>query len=282
VTAKGAKKMPDPANRVSASIKSSASEALGENPPATTALGQDAFAAVGGEPVAAAPESPEAPLDAHAVSHEGAPALPAAAVDDGRSAAALATAAPRPPRLFGPLLMVLPGEKVRDFEDIFAGLCDAVKPQDAIEEMFIGDVAEFFWEIARLRRQRTARLAEKATQALGNILYRFYDKLEDRNKLVWSWARGEQMATELVDDLLGKIGCSVDAVLAEALSMMIDEFERIDRLIQSNQLGRERTLREVYRHRATFGHRLRTAVDEAEEAEFTEVEPDPSVGVDAA
>jgi hypothetical protein len=56
------------------------------------------------------------------------------------------------------------------------------------------------------------------------------------------------------------------------LVVKLDEIERIDRMIASSEARRNNALREIDRHRATLGAALRAAVDEAEDAEFTNVE----------
>ena len=89
------------------------------------------------------------------------------------------------------------------------------------------------------------------------------------------WAMREQPAIQKVDKILAAAGLNMDAVLAQALSIIIDTFERIDHMIMKNEACRNAILREIDRHRATLGQRLRQVVQRVEDAEFKVVEPEP-------
>ena len=91
-------------------------------------------------------------------------------------------------------------------------------------------------------------------------------------KLSWDWADRKQEAIEEVDQKLAGIGLSAHAVMAMALAKKIDEFERIDRMILHAEIRRDAVLREIDRHRATLGQKLRNAVEQIHDAEFEVVE----------
>src|SRR6516162_9357523 len=64
----------------------------------------------------------------------------------------------------------------------------------------------------------------------------------------------------------------MDAVMAQTLSISLDDIERIDRMIATAEVRRNAILREVDRHRTTWGQELRRAAQQAEEAGFKLIE----------
>jgi hypothetical protein len=74
----------------------------------------------------------------------------------------------------------------------------------------------------------------------------------------------------------------MDAVMAETLSVKLNDIERIDRMIAMTEVRRNAILREVDRHRAVWGRSLRRAVDGAEDAEFEDVHDTSDAGKNAA
>jgi hypothetical protein len=78
-------------------------------------------------------------------------------------------------RLFGQP-NILEGEDAAAYDELLARICDAIKPVDTIEEMFIADVISLEWEVLRWRRLRTL------VQATGlNALERFLVKQLEAN-----------------------------------------------------------------------------------------------------
>jgi hypothetical protein len=70
----------------------------------------------------------------------------------------------------------------------------------------------------------------------------------------------------------------MDAVMAHTFAAKITEIERIDRLTMNAELRRNAALREIERHRASFGQALRRASNE----QFEQVEAPQIEGRDAA
>src|SRR5262249_13399814 len=53
----------------------------------------------------------------------------------------------------------------------------------------------------------------------------------DARNLAEAWAARERSAIKQVDKLLASAGLTMDAVMAQALSLKLDDIERIDRMI---------------------------------------------------
>ena len=64
------------------------------------------------------------------------------------------------------------------------------------------------------------------------------------------WARREDEAVAAVDRHLVTAGLTMDAVMAETMSVEIELVEKMDRMIASAEIRRNATLREIERRRA--------------------------------
>lgn len=67
-----------------------------------------------------------------------------------------------------------------------------------------------------------------------------------------------------------------ETVQAEALALRLDDIERIDRMIMAAEARRDATLREIDRHRAGFGQKLRRVVEQVEDADYRLIEDEPA------
>ena len=94
----------------------------------------------------------------------------------------------------------------------------------------------------------------------------------EADRLAKSWARNEAAGRKEVKQLLASAGLSMDAVMAQTLSLKINDIERIDRMVMAAEVRRDATLREIERHRATLGQALRRETEQVEEGEFEEVD----------
>ena len=114
-------------------------------------------------------------------------------------------------------------------------------------------------------------------QALERVLRPLFGGLRvlEAEALALKWRIKEPGALKEVQRLLDKAGMPWDAIKAEALSLRISDVERIDRLIVSAESRRDATLREIERHRAALGRKLRAAVQQVEDAEYHLLEEKP-------
>ena len=80
------------------------------------------------------------------------------------------------------------------------------------------------------------------------------------------WMSGDTAARKKLDEILKKAGLGMEDVMAEAL------FERVDRMVASAEARRNNALREIDRHRSTFGAAVRQAIDEVQDAPFRDVQ----------
>jgi hypothetical protein len=149
-----------------------------------------------------------------------------------------------------------------------------VKPGDIFEEIWVRDIVDLVWEAFRLRRLKASLMNAVAHEAVEDILEPLVG-WSDANDLAKAWAARERSAVEEVDELLASAGLTMDSVMAKTLSLKLDHIERIDRMIAGAEGRRNAILREVDRHRATWGQDLRQAAQQIEEAEFKVIEARP-------
>jgi DNA-directed RNA polymerase subunit F len=107
-------------------------------------------------------------------------------------------------------------------------------------------------------------------------------QLHRAKELVHQYFQQDSEAHALVHAILTKAGKSVDSFSVDALTDQLDFVERIDRLQTSAESRRDDSLHQIDRRRASFGERLRQAVQRLEEDELKVIETTPAKGKEAA
>jgi hypothetical protein len=194
----------------------------------------------------------------------------------------LANMPERPVRsgLFGPRPLI-EGEDTAGYDELLAGISGAVKPSDILEEIWVRDVVDLVWDTWRLRRLKANLMNAAACQGLQRVLCTLLDdndseydlprmsfERDPAETLARKWARRDRDAIKQVDQLLAAARMTMDTVMAQTLSLALNDIERIDRMIMTTEARRSAILREIDRHRAAFGQQLRLAAHDAEDAEF--------------
>src|SRR5262245_22956977 len=175
--------------------------------------------------------------------------------------------------LFGPPPL-LEGEDTAAYDELLARISGAVKPADIFEEIWVRDIVDLVWEAFRLRWLKANLMTAVAHMGLTQILEPLIG-WRDAHNLAEAWARREPSAIKQTDELLGSAGLTMDAVMAQALSLKLNDIERIDRMTATAEGRRNAILREVDRHRTTWGQDLRQAVQQIEAAEIKVIDAQP-------
>jgi hypothetical protein len=165
---------------------------------------------------------------------------------------------------FGPAPLA-EGEDAAAYDELLLRISSGVRPADILEEIWVRDVVDLTWEALRLRRLKAAILTMSARKALADNLSKFvgFAKAE---ALARSWAAREADAVAIVSERLAAQGLALEALTAQGLTRALEPIERIARMIAQAEARRGAALREIERHRASFGPRLRAAIVEAEHA----------------
>jgi hypothetical protein len=164
------------------------------------------------------------------------------------------------------------GEDTAAYDELLARISGAVKPSDIFEEIWVRDIVDLVWEALRLRRLKANLMTATAYRGLQQILKPLVDGFLEEEDLAKAWAARDKGAIKQVDKLLASAGLTMDAVMAQTLSISLDDIERIDRMIATAEVRRNAILHEVDRHRTTWGQELRRAAQQAEEAGFKLIE----------
>jgi hypothetical protein len=162
------------------------------------------------------------------------------------------------------------GERESDFLALQKSIAAAIAPQDPMEEAWVEDIADNFWELRRLRRLRDALFQSTYSTALADLLelnLGFAQKLRFR----------ETAAVEVHNKWKQDGVFSEDAVHAKTLTLQGGTFDMIDKL-KDNLLKRNLLMmREIREHR-TFSRDTILAIEAAgkrfEEAQYSEVAPE--------
>ena len=174
------------------------------------------------------------------------------------------------------------GEDERAYAELLARVQAAVAPKDILEEFWVRDVVDLSWEAVRLRRMKANVITAATGEALERVLAPLVNggSLDQMlllahetwaHRLAAAWCRREEGAVEEVEEILRGADLSMDVVAATALSMSLDDIERIDRMAMNAEARRNAVLREVARHRAAFAEDLRRSSGAVRDAEYTEV-----------
>ena len=175
------------------------------------------------------------------------------------------------PDLLGAPSLIL-GEDADAFEALLARVTAAVKPADAIEEIWVRDIVELAWDMARFRRFKASLLLVAAPDGLRRVLIPLIDR-QEASRLSEAWGKREPQAMSEVDKLLAKANCAAGAIMAETLTFKLDHVERFERLIAAAEARLVGALRELDRRRAVLARALREAAQDIVDGEFEDVAP---------
>jgi hypothetical protein len=162
---------------------------------------------------------------------------------------------------------IINGEDPDSYNKLHDQVRSAVAPTDVIEEMWVRDVVDAFWESLRLRRLRAKLFVACEHEGLRLILESMVDA-DETDKLVYGWLDRNPRNVKQVNKLLAQAGFTHETIVAQTLSARLDEFDRIDRMIAQAETWRNGVLREIDRRREAVSRRLREALDDIQDAEF--------------
>jgi len=168
---------------------------------------------------------------------------------------------------FGPPPLI-DGENSAEYEELLARVSATVKPADILEDIWVRDVVDLVWEAWRLK---AALMAVNAHEGLSAALDPLVEWRE-RKALVADWIAREPEAIKRVDQILESAGLTMDAVMAQSLSIKLDDIERIDRMTALAEARRNAILREIDGHREILSQNLRRAVQNVEDGQLRVIE----------
>jgi hypothetical protein len=100
-------------------------------------------------------------------------------------------------------------------------------------------------------------------------------------ELAQDYAQRKPDAIELIDKLLADVGSSIDILTVTAISVNMDQIDRINRLATIAETRRNAALREIDRRRVALAPELRRQVQEVE-GEFEVIKTTPAEATSVA
>jgi hypothetical protein len=101
-------------------------------------------------------------------------------------------------------------------------------------------------------------------------------------EIVEDYARGKADAVKFIRTLLVRAGKSIDDLMTESFMKKLPQLEQIDDRIAVAESRRNAALREIDRRNALLGERLRSSVQQIEDAEFEVIETRAAKGKNGA
>ncbi len=171
------------------------------------------------------------------------------------------------------------GESAKLYDTLFTRLAAEAKPENAIEWLFIKDVADLTWEIERLRDAQDSvirkSMAETLIDALmpstirdvcGHLVHGVEPSTDEPwftyVSLAHKYFAGDRAAQREVAAILADKGIDLDmdSLKAAAFSELISTIEVISRMTASAEIRRERVLREFDRRRRELDRPIDRAI----------------------
>jgi hypothetical protein len=152
------------------------------------------------------------------------------------------------------------------------GLAAAIQPTDAIEWIWLKDLADLVWEARRLRRAKVAILAvgrarsarqqndRKSAISLlsdeelnGQLAQHALAVLDDAGITLPPDARSAILAFEMADEVSDETEAEAEleqlTIESDAYQQCLPDLERVDRMITVADVRRDTVLRDLYRRR---------------------------------
>ena len=130
---------------------------------------------------------------------------------EGAVAADAAIEETAPLSFAGPVRLI-PGENAVSYDELLARMTGALKPADAVEEVWVRDLVDVVWDVLRLRRLKASLLASHAHDGVDRVLDLL--KLDEAYRISRRWGARDPAAVAQVDAALAAAGMSMDMVMA--------------------------------------------------------------------
>jgi hypothetical protein len=162
--------------------------------------------------------------------------------------------------------VLIHGEDASAFDAFAARIRAALKPANAIEEIYVDDAIFHSWEVRRWRRAKGGLLLASSPAALARLLGRVAVK-PLAVTLADGWSKGEPTAVAKVEALMESAGFTYDVAMGEAMAAKIDVMTGFDHLMAAAEGRFTTALKELERYRAGTAKTVQDIVD----AEFEDV-----------
>ena len=164
---------------------------------------------------------------------------------------------------------VLRTESKIDLAKLQADIRQGIEPADFIERGFADDIAYHTWDIMRYQRVTTGILNNALRKALAQILSEILLP-PSTTMAIKCWMSSQRLShgwlldpdsKRQVSSLLKEAGLDQSAIEAKAYTLVADDLEKANRMLESARDGRDRALRSIAKYRKSFAAQLRRNSD---------------------
>jgi hypothetical protein len=164
---------------------------------------------------------------------------------------------------------VLRTESKAELAKVRADIRQGIEPTDFIEREFVEDMSYHTWDIRRYQRITTGILNNALRRALALIL----SEILLPPATAWAvkcWMSSQHLShgwlldpesKRQVSSLLKEAGLDESAIEAKAYTLVADDLENANRMLESAREGRDKALRSVAKYRKSFAVQLRRNSD---------------------
>jgi hypothetical protein len=172
-------------------------------------------------------------------------------------------------QLFGPP-PVLRSESAQCYDEIMTRLMEGFAPRNFILQIYIKELADCTWEMARYTRYKTLTMEARFQQRLEFQAQRQKAAAESKDTLAKGPAGQAREAATTPDDVLDGLVKEIDDMLLKpaaeiahvhALEVVLVKLERINKLLNAARVRRNNILEQIEAYKAGLGQRLRRISD---------------------
>jgi hypothetical protein len=186
-------------------------------------------------------------------------------------------------QLFGPP-PVLRSESTQSYDEIMTRLMECFAPRNFIQQIFIKELADCTWEMARYTRHKTLTMQARFQQRLEFQAQRQRAAAQSKDTLAKGPAGQAREAATTPDDVLDGLVKEIDDMLLKpaaeighvrALEVVLVKLERINKLLDAARERRNNILEQIEAYKAGLGQRLRRISDKIIATESAAVAAQP-------
>jgi hypothetical protein len=172
-------------------------------------------------------------------------------------------------QLFGPP-PVLRSESAQSYDEIMMRLMEGFASRNFIQQIYIKELADCTWEMARYTRYKTLTMEARFQQRLEFQAQRQKAAAQSKDTFAKGPPGQAREAATTPDDVLDGLVKEIDDMLLKpmeelahvrALEVVLVKLERINKLLNAARVRRNNILEQIEAYKAGLGQRLRRISD---------------------
>jgi hypothetical protein len=186
-------------------------------------------------------------------------------------------------QLFGPP-PVLRSETTQSYDEIMTRLMEGFAPRNFIQQIYIKELADCTWEMARYTRYKTLTMEARFQQRLEFQTQRQRAAAQSKDTFAKGPAGQAREAATTPDDVFDGLVKEIDDILLKpvaelahvrALEVVLVKLERVNKLLNAARARRNNILEQIEAYKAGLGQRLRRISDKIIATESAAVAAQP-------